>query len=111
MDKFEGKVNSLEILKTFNYDNLESFLNDIYQQKRHLISPYSRALLHYLYKTHIDENIKPSEFLSNEDIKLVDKMLKEDTKELFEEIKEDRQKLVLMALLDQMNNPVNGESS
>ena len=111
MDKFEGKISSLEILKTFNYDNLESFLNDIYQQKAHLISPYSRTLLHYLYKTHIDENVKRSEFLSNEDIALVDKIPKEDTRELFEGIKEDREKIILAALLDRMNNPVNGESS
>ena len=111
MDKFESKINSLEILKTFNYDNLESFLNDIFQQRAHLISPYSKALLYNLYKTHIDENINPSEFLSNEDIAFLDKKLEEDKKELFEEIKEERQRIVLSALLDQVTNPMKGESS
>lgn len=100
MDKVKEKTDFLEILKAFEYRNLESLLDDIYQQRNLLTSPYSRALLHKLYKNLIDKSTGPLEFLSKEEVVALTEKLKKDTRDLYEEIEEEREKIILAALLD-----------
>jgi hypothetical protein len=56
------------------------------------------VLLYRLYKAYIDENVKVSEFLSEEEISFLNEKLLKDMKESLKEIDEERTKIILAAL-------------
>ena len=98
MDKFKEGIYTSNILSKFGYEDLESLLKDVYHYENLLRNTYSIVLLYRLYKAYIDENVKVSEFLSEEEISFLNEKLLKDMKESLEEIDEERTKIILAAL-------------
>jgi hypothetical protein len=92
MDRFKEEIDPSNISKRFGYGDIKSLLKNVYQYENLLRNTYSRALLYKLYKTFIDENVKVSEFLSEEETAILNEKSMEDLGKLLEELMRKEQK-------------------